>query len=77
MDGGVPVVLGVSDEVLLVVSDDVPLVDAAAVGVGTVALRVCVGLLAVVVSPGMIAGVVEEEEGEEEEVATAETLLEP
>ena len=65
--------LGVSDEVLLVVSEDVPLVDAAAAGVGTIALRVGIGLLIVAIGPELFAGVVEEEE----EVTTAVTVTEP
>ena len=65
--------LGVSDEVLLVVSEDVPLVDAAAAGVGTIALRVGIGLLVVAIGPELFAGVVKEEE----EVTTGETVTEP
>lgn len=68
--------LGVSDEVLLVVSDDVPLVDAlcpVAAGATSIELRVGIRLLVVVVGPELFAGVVEEEE----EVTTGVTVREP
>ena len=76
MDGGVPVLLGVSDEVLLVVSDDVPLVDAVcpvAAGATAIALRVGIRPLVVAVGPELFAGVVEEEE----EVTAGITVREP
>lgn len=63
----------VSDEVLPVDSDEVPLVDAAAAGATAIALRVGIRLLVVAVGPELFADVVEEEE----EVTTVVTVTEP
>lgn len=65
--------------VVLVVSEEVPLVDAATFGVGITAYKVCVGLLAAGIGPEMFPGGVEEEEEitTDAEGGAGETVLEP